>query len=78
MDAVGWTRLAPKNQEETSPWAVLTESSGKHLKVYVTDLASLWCEEQNASQIVARCEVISSNKCLFISRSVFEHFHRRS
>lgn len=80
MEALGWKPLASGSPGERL--AVLVRSDKDRLDIYLTDLASLWCEKLSATQILARCQVrFAQRVCVtfhFLSLSVIaiEPSHR--
>jgi hypothetical protein len=51
MDALGWFVIGSEG------YAVRTESDDENFVIYLTDMTSIWCERQTATEIMKRCQV---------------------
>ena len=51
MDVLGWFVIGKEG------YAVRAESDEENFVIYLTDMASIWCERQTAADIMKRCQV---------------------
>lgn len=61
MDALGWLKVG------SDGYAARFESDEENYVIYLTDMASLWCQQQTAAEIMKRCQVHSSTIRVFAS-----------
>lgn len=50
MDALGWLKVG------SDGYAARFESDEENYVIYLTDMASLWCQQQTAAEIMKRCQ----------------------
>ncbi|XP_046449785.1 non-homologous end-joining factor 1-like isoform X2 [Daphnia pulex] len=53
MDALGWFVIGSEG------YAVRAESDDENFVIYLTDMTSIWCERQTATEIMKRCQELN-------------------
>ena len=67
MDVLGWFVIGEEG------YAVRAESDEENFVIYLTDMASIWCERQTAADIIKRCQVsfLKIASLLFLKNDCF-------
>lgn len=65
MDALGWFVIGSEG------YAVRAESDDENFVIYLTDMTSIWCERQTATEIMKRCQVCFPSYQIFPSLMSF-------